>query len=313
MNVHKLSEIGVENQEPEKLRDIREELNQLLADRGITQAQVAKSLNISSSQISQYMAGKYAGNSEKTEQILTSYIDREYKVQANRLDALEYYQTYNAKNIEKLCTMTHISKTMGVVIGRAGLGKTTALKHYAEKNAGTIYVEANMTYTSKNFLRSLGMQFYLGSQPTLFDFQMEIVERLKHTGRLMIIDQAEYLTEKSLDMIRTIHDNAGVGVVLAGLPLLESNIKGKAGVNEQIYTRIFSKFVCKKLEMDDAGALITNYFPDAEEFSQKILDASEGKIRVFAQLLMHAKRITTNHNIKLNESIINQIVKARIS
>ena len=47
-----------------------------------------------------------------------------------------------------------------------------------------------------------------------------IVKKLKGSGRMIIIDEAEHLPYKALELLRRVHDKAGMGVLLVGLPRL---------------------------------------------------------------------------------------------
>ncbi len=70
-----------------------------------------------------------------------------------------------------------------------------------------------------------------------------------------MIDEAELLSTRSLEFIRRIHDLASVGVVLAGMPRLLVNLKGKNNELAQLY--IASRFACdlKCLERGRFGAI----------------------------------------------------------
>lgn len=46
----------------------------------------------------------------------------------------------------------------------------------------------------------------------------DIVDKLKSSGRLIIIDEAEHLPYKSLELVRRIYDKANVGILLVGMP-----------------------------------------------------------------------------------------------
>ncbi|MEV9348723.1 ATPase, partial [Klebsiella pneumoniae] len=79
-----------------------------------------------------------------------------------------------------------------------------------------------------------------------------------------LIDEAENLPYRALEVIRRIHDKAGVGVVLAGMPRLIINLKGKRGEYAQLYSRVgFALDLQEKLPQADLQQILTNMVEEA--------------------------------------------------
>ena len=55
---------------------------------------------------------------------------------------------------------------------------------------------------------------------------LDIIDKLKSSGRLIIVDEAEHLPYTSLELLRRIYDKAEVGILLVGMPRLMKNLKG---------------------------------------------------------------------------------------
>ncbi|CRL44634.1 hypothetical protein SGGMMB4_01839 [Sodalis glossinidius str. 'morsitans'] len=53
---------------------------------------------------------------------------------------------------------------------------------------------------------------------------------------LVLVDEAELLPYRALEVLRRIHDSFGVAIVLAGMPRLLLNLKGSRGEYAQLYS-----------------------------------------------------------------------------
>ncbi|ENU1229376.1 ATPase, partial [Providencia rettgeri] len=61
-------------------------------------------------------------------------------------------------------------------------------------------------------------------------------------------------------------DKSGVGIVLAGMPRLILNLKGKRGEYKQLYSRVgFALRMGESLPEDDITNMITTMLPEASE------------------------------------------------
>ncbi|MGL9772859.1 MAG: hypothetical protein ACR5LG_00090 [Sodalis sp. (in: enterobacteria)] len=55
---------------------------------------------------------------------------------------------------------------------------------------------------------------------------------------LVLVDEAELLPYRALEVLRRIHDRSGAAIVLAGMPRLLLNLKGSRGEYAQLYSRV---------------------------------------------------------------------------
>ncbi|EHQ1784656.1 AAA family ATPase, partial [Salmonella enterica subsp. enterica serovar Oranienburg] len=159
-----------------------------------------------------------------------------------------------------------------VLYGAAGLGKTMIIKEYARRDDTVILIEADPGYTARTLLEELCGRLRLsknGNIHTLIDL---CVEKLKGSGRLLVIDEAELLPYRALEVVRRLHDKAGIGVVMAGMPRLIVNLKGKRGEFAQLYSRVaLALDLGNALARQDFDQIAIDLMPEAED--QKIRDA----------------------------------------
>ncbi|MEB3460510.1 transcriptional regulator, partial [Pasteurella multocida] len=130
---------------------------------------------------------------------------------------------------------------------------------------------------------------------------------------LIIVDEAELLSTKSLEYIRRIHDLTKCGVVLAGMPRLIVNLKGKYGELAQLYSRVG---VCcdlgNALTSEDV-ALLAEKGLGTDEFNELLFKVSKGNARRLNKLMRGAVRIAEMNKRTLDEALINRYAEMLIN
>lgn len=283
----------------------RELLQSFKEEKDLSQAKLATMLNVSPTTVSQYLNGTYAGDTDSIDKKVRELIERA-KDKANDVKS-DFVATTTAKNIMNVCAMAHAMNDINLVIGEAGLGKTVALKHYAGNTEGVVLIETAPTFSPKVLLVELCHKIGIMPSRNNHDNITAIVEKLKDSERLIIIDEAELLSYKCLEVIRRIHDMAGVGVVLVGMPRLRANLRGKRGEYKQLYSRI--GFVCDladRLPDDDIGELIFGVF-GTNDFNDSFVKASGGNARRLSKLIRGVNRIAKMNNKPINAKMVQRI------
>ena len=201
---------------------------------------------------------------------------------------------------------------INLVIGEAGLGKTVTLKQYAKTVDNVILVEVTPTYSPKVMLVELCNRLGIVPSRSNHDNEVSIVEKLKGSDKLLIIDEAELLAYKSLEIIRRIHDMAKIGVVLAGMPRLRANLHGKNGEYKQLYSRIgFFHDMGEELSEEDIG-MLTAATIGTSEFNDKLYQVSHGNARRLNKLLRGINRMAQINKRPINEAMINKMTQMLI-
>ena len=225
-----------------------------IAETGITQKQLAKKLDISDTVLSLYLANSYTGDNKKVTEKVKQYLHigavrKTLTPNPNYCESL-----FNTQRITECLQMAHASSEILLLYGPAGCGKTTALKHYAEHNNGVTYIEADATTGTPRAIL-LTLLESIGGQPIGSTTQVmkSILNTLKGTNRLIIIDEAQHLTERSFDTIRAINDKIGIGLVYSGNP---SILKQMYGRREQDFPHLSSRIglhceLTNKYSLDD--------------------------------------------------------------
>jgi DNA transposition AAA+ family ATPase len=116
---------------------------------------------------------------------------------------------------------------MAVLYGPPGYGKTQAAMYLAHpQGRNAVFVALRMFDTTKTLAQLLCLELGIASksQWSVSMLYEQIVRRLQQLGRPLVIDEVDYIAEKStIDFIRTIHDNTTIPIFLIG----EQDLKRK--------------------------------------------------------------------------------------
>jgi DNA transposition AAA+ family ATPase len=268
--------------------------------------QAARSMGISSAALSNFLRGKYEGNNadiaQKLDNFLTLLKERSNDPLSNEVRFIDTIS--NTEKATQLLRLIHIKGGIGLILASAGLGKTQTLTRYAEKNEDVIYLKANLAFSAKVLMQALSNRCGYSGKGHNYHLMMKIIENLKNSGRLIIIDQAEYLPEKALDMLREIQEEANIGLVLAGLPALLDNLRGRGSVNEQLITRVDALLKLKPLNDEDIKQIVRAYLPESNGLYKVFASECRRNGRVLHKLIINAKRIALSRDVEVNEEIV---------
>ena len=249
------------------------ELRQFLHKHNLSQASIARSLGVSPTAISQYLNGLYGekgGDVSSLETKINTYLAN-YLQQKTTSASFELVETDDLKMVDFICSETASGKEMGTVYGKAGTGKTVAVKAFAAKHPEAIVIESIPMTTPKglliNILQHLGQREAQGPFEAL---HKQAVDIFKRSDRILVIDEAENLTTKSLETIRRLHDFSGVPVILVGTHALLQNLKGRHGELLQLYSRICNKHEMIGLTAADRKALFGGFGNEIKRFTDDI-------------------------------------------
>ncbi|ENM6343218.1 AAA family ATPase [Salmonella enterica] len=262
--------------------DIITQLKDVMDTHGYSQGQVARAIGRSSTTMNQYVQGKYNGDIADMEERIGHFLRRvREKQNALRIDE-RFVSTPTASKGLEVLSYAHLESEICVLYGAAGLGKTMILKEYARRDSNVIFIEADPGFTARTLLEELCGRLRLSKNGNIHALIEVCVEKLKDSGRLLVIDEAELLPYRALEVIRRLHDKAGIGVVLAGMPRLIVNLKGKRGEYAQLYSRVaLALDLGNALARQDFDQIAVDLMPEAEDrkISDALYEQSKGNAR----------------------------------
>ena len=259
-------------------------LEQFSQERGMSYSKIAKAMGIGTSTLSEIRSGKYNGESEtiylKIKAFLSRHEERmkrinfiaDTEVKKKIYYSIDLIKKYVSSNVrEELLESAKIA----YIIGRAGIGKTKALQEYAkEYEAKIVFITAENSDTTSTMIRKIATVLKLSNTGHMSVIRENIKNKLLFTETIIIIDEGENLTAKVIDAIRSIADQTGVGLVIAGTEKLKHKLMTQQGAYEYLYSRAVIWMMLQDLSIADIS-LITKKFLGNDEplYDEKKLTA----------------------------------------
>ncbi|WP_279203917.1 AAA family ATPase [Obesumbacterium proteus] len=264
------------------------ELTELMERKSYSQTQVARAIGKSVAVINQYLQGKYNGDVKCIDALVEGFIHRQRDKDKSQRITASFVSTFTSRRGLEVIRMAHLDGDINVIYGDAGMGKTMMLREYAAKNRDAVLIEADPGYTARVVLEELCNKLGLSKRGNMHDLSEACVNALLESGRIIMVDEAENLPYRALETLRRIHDKAGVGIVLAGMPRLIINLKGKRGEYKQLYSRVgFALPLGDTLPQEDINDIAISMLPDAAqpEVSDALYKACKGNARRLFKLV----------------------------
>ncbi len=277
--------------------DIVKRINDYLEKNKKSKAELANEINYSRTVISKFLLGKYDGDATEVSSRLLEYIESmegsgsviEFRPQYSAADFKKnktFFESRDSKGVIGVCSSCQEDMGLGIIVGKSGFGKTYALKYYS-KMMRVAYIECDDTMSSRDLVeaieRALGIPVSYG---TIWKRVNAIREFFNvNNGYLLIIDEADKLiskyTQKKMEILRAIYDQSDVGMVIAGEPRLEAQIKSYL---TRFANRVdfYSSF--KGLSKSEVLEYLSAYDIDEEAMNELIYRACGSQIGCFRLL-----------------------------
>lgn len=293
-------------------QEVRSKLLSFMERSEKSQRQVAEEIGVSPTTISQFLNGTYPGDRKRMAETIDKYLSIAEERLNNVCGSTFYEGLGNFRKVIAAAKYAHKHCEIVLVRGDAGAGKTTALRHYTEQNAGVIFVTANSCMkTATAVLRKIAFQTgrqVRGSKEQLMD---SMISYLSGTSRLIIIDEADHLTLDALQTVRNLNDQAHVGVLLAGNnKLFNQMVTGPRGYEfDQLRTRIFLK---PKVRNEYSIEEIQHIFPNCDKPLLKLLlkTADQESLREAHKLYEFGLECAQGQNAKLTAEFLKTVMES---
>lgn len=250
-----------ENQ-PIDVEDQRAWLIDHKAATGMSWTEIAKRVGRSSGTLSQFGSPKgYNGDEQAIAEQVYRYQQQLFSQSAFKVTAPEIPGFFAGPTANEITTILSYGQRGRVVViaTGAGMGKTMTIDHYRASIANVW--KATMRPSSSGvmnmqlaMLAALGKPDAVGAPNKLSGM---IMDKVRGTGGLMVFDEAQHLSEKSIEEIRSWHDETGIGIALVGNISVLSRLEGgsRKAAFAQLYSRIGMRMVRALPLQGDADAL----------------------------------------------------------
>lgn len=288
---------------------LQQKLAEFKAKSGMNQTMLARGIGVSPASISMYLNDTYAEKGGKygtIEPKIEAFLEvQESKAQREEL-VLGFVSTKTTRRIAEVMRDAHEAGDTVVIYGQAGLGKTQAVKNYCDKNPAAILIEANPSFTALVLMRKLAAAAKVSTVGSLNDLFESVSDRLRDSGRLIVVDEAENLPLRALEIIRRLHDDTGCGLVLSGMPRLVANLRGKHGELVQLYSRVSVALnLGDSMPDEELEQIARAAMPEADdETIAELVKHSNGNTRRMSKLMRGAVRTANKNGIKMQSGIV---------
>lgn len=216
---------------------------------GFSWSELGKRTGVKLGTLSQFGSEKgYRGDEAKLAAQVNVY--RQSLVEPSRIDSElptrpGYFETETGRHIKQILQIVRLGRMAAVATG-AGMGKSTEAKQFRDcfPNVSVITLHpalSSIAHLLGAILKQLGESRSKGATDMLFERICEILS--KQHKPVLIFDEVQHASVKSIDQIRAINDETGAGIALFGnIPVLK---KIEGGGRDEAFAQIYSRLAHK--------------------------------------------------------------------
>ncbi|HOJ19580.1 MAG TPA: AAA family ATPase [Ignavibacteriaceae bacterium] len=294
----------------EQVEEVRKRLIDFVdKNPGISNKLIGQNTGYSGTTINLFKNGKYPGSDKVLNELadkIENYLNNELTAASESVGkgSLKFALTVAAQDIFRISNYSLTEGKIGVVTGSPGSGKTIALKEYKRRNPTTIFIEVTPLVSPRILLEDLCSELNRPKSHVRNTMFQTIVNELRGTKRLLIIDEGENLNVSCLEVIRRIQDFTEVGMLLAGTSRLLNRLRGERRELQQLFSRVGIQKEIKLLQLGDIKAILQINFPEAMKFAPTFLSLSKNNGRLLQHLIALVKKTIQETGESISEDLI---------
>ena len=271
----------------------------------ISQSKAAQAMGYSAGVVSAYKNHAYNGSVKALEERIGEWLRRE----ARRLDRIEVptAETAVMEQVRRALTIAQDEADIAVIIGEAGTGKTTALRQYAKESHAALLIDVDPSFSKVVLMNEIAHALGVEDKGGMNAVIERVIDALKDRDAVLVIDEADYLSDSSLELVRRIiNDKARTGVVLVGLPTLEYKIRNLSHDHEQLRSRVGVMVKLGRLKKADTEKILSGVWTDlSKETLDAFIKGAGGSTRTLVKLMGRVHQLMgINHTEKPDADII---------
>lgn len=264
----------------EEVAALREETKAFLLDEGISRPEAAREAGIHYATFSAWLNGTYAGRNDRVAADVKKWVAARMERAAARAampEAPRFIVTPTAEAITSVLLHARAAADLVVVSGPPGIGKTSAACQFTRRTPNVWKIVGHpMLRSPRAALEELARIAGLMNERGLANVHRSIVQRVRGTGGLIIVDEANHLSSEALDQLRSVHDEADVGLALMGNAMVFSRLEGGGGRQAE-FAQLFSRVGMRLTSAKDHRARLSGDI-DAYLDAWEVTDAPVRKL-----------------------------------
>lgn len=232
----------------EQIEAVRTEVRKVMEEQGLSQADVAKAAEIPYGTFTPFMTGKYAGDNstlaQKVQRWLASH-EVGQKVASTIISEPEFVETPTALQVMSLLQWAKSGPGITLITLGPGMGKTMSAKEFAKRNPNSYRIVMRPSTSGVHSMMKEIAQTIGVVERDPGKLTRAVGDKLKRNGRhtLIMIDEAQNLSDAAVDELRHYLDEYGCGIALLGNEDVQTRW-GRAAPKEgygQLHRRIGSR------------------------------------------------------------------------
>jgi len=257
--------------------ELREQINQLLTSKEITQADMARLSGVSDSIISSWKKGVYGGDNNAISNQLGNWLNqyRKGKIRSLAIPNFQWVKTTTGQGIIDAAEFIQDMGTILVIYGAPGTGKTEACKEYCNKHPNVVMMTASPSLNSvRAVYQCIADEMKLDcSTSGVAVIRRELIKRFKAMPKAMlIIDEAQHLKREIIEALRIDingENNGNAAITLCGNETSYAQLYGNNSTYfARFSSRIGATFVAEA-KTEDLAAILDGW---------EIVDAAQRKL-----------------------------------
>lgn len=294
---------------------LRAEVQEYLKTEGASQRRIAIALGKSTSLVNSWLHGNYHGTPQTlagVNQLIRTFLDRQKERAAMSNTSLEFVPTTASKKIFEIAKLCLLDGEIGVVVSDAGMGKTMAAKEFARIDSSVLLIEVNPGDSASMLFDTLHRMLGYDGNGRIIPMFRDVCDKLRGSRRLLIVDEAESLAHRALELLRRLHDHTGIGLLLLGMPRLYSNLRGMRGEYAQLFSRVGIYARLDAASLKDVECVLGAVMPDLNGVAKVFYELSGGRMRTLAKLARRSMRVAEIHSVPITADLVREAAESLI-
>lgn len=290
----------------------------------VSNKDIGQNTGYSPGYINLFMHGKFPSQKTLPEVAskIENYLNNQLAIQepANNTE-LKFALTKAAEDIFKTIDYSLTRSVIGLVTGMPGYGKTITLKEYCKRNPTALLIEVTPLVTQKSLLRDVAqslkipINYYKENSKVPVGYSKDvlfhaIIDKVRNTNRILIIDEGENLTVQCLEIVRRIQDLSKIGMLLSGTARLRSRLRGERQELQQLFSRVGIQTEIDKMQLTDVKAILQINFPEAVKYAHNFVSLSKNNGRLLKHLIALVKKTIQETGGPISEDVIDDAAES---
>ncbi|WP_081107308.1 AAA family ATPase [Gluconobacter potus] len=262
---------------------------------GLTMTQAAQASGIAKGTLHAWLARTYAGVVANVDAKAKTWLETcstKTRVRKQMPRTPDFIMTPSASVFFSVFSYSQAAPDIGLITGNAGVGKTVSAKAYQRENSNVWILTADTSMRSPTaVLRELA-ELVDATEKRGTRMMASILNRVRDTQGLLIIDEAQNFTTEAIDLLRTINDRAEIGIVFMGNEPLKGRIEGlgRTTSHAQIFSRIGKRKNRPRPQISDMNLMLDAWGIEADHLRKlsRWIAGQPGGLRVMNKTLRHA-------------------------